>query len=302
VLAPETWLFWRRSDVVLPLRASPLLLANPRERLVEHVVARLEPDETVGSDRIYTPVLTNRLVRTGGADATDTVIIDELRSALFRDLQPKFRLVLTIAVLVFVLASVNVIIGASSAALEHQKETALRLAIGAAPRRLALEAGSQAIIHRRHGVTAGSHRLRIVPPCRPHGPSAARGCSVVGRRGLTSGHVGRRRCAASLAGVGFPDPLRWPATCDTQRYEWSSFRGGAPAVWPGTPQIVALADARLTVACFVGCAEALRHAVSRGDASAPWKLAADTQALLLQSRARFDVFRRAVTVTGEAGG
>lgn len=158
VLAPETWLFWRRSDVVLPLRANPLLLANPRERLVEHVVARLGPDETVGSARIYTPALTNRLVRTGGADATDTVIIDELRSALFRDLEPKLRLVLTIAVLVFVLASVNVIIGASSAALEHQKETALRLAIGAAPRRLALEAGSQLLLT---GVTASLLALAV---------------------------------------------------------------------------------------------------------------------------------------------
>lgn len=143
VLAPETWLFWRRSDVVLPLRANPQLLSNPRERLVEHVVARLGPDATVASARIHAPFLAKRLMRIGGADATDIVIIDELRSALFRDLQPKLRLVLTIAVLVFVLAGVNVIIGASSAALENQKETALRLAIGAAPGRLALEAGSQ---------------------------------------------------------------------------------------------------------------------------------------------------------------
>jgi putative ABC transport system permease protein len=28
VLAPETWLFWRRADLVLPLRASPALLAS----------------------------------------------------------------------------------------------------------------------------------------------------------------------------------------------------------------------------------------------------------------------------------
>lgn len=143
VLAPETWLFWRRSDLVLPFRANPKLLSNPRERLVEHVVARLGPDATVASARIHARSLINRLTGTGGADATDIVIVEELRSALFRDLQPKLRLVLTIAVLVFVLAGVNVIIAASSAALERQKETALRLAIGAAPRRLALDAGSQ---------------------------------------------------------------------------------------------------------------------------------------------------------------
>jgi putative ABC transport system permease protein len=143
VLAPETWLFWRRSDLVLPLRANPQLLSSPRERLVEHVVARLRPGATVAAARIQAPSLINRLTEIGGADATDMVIVDELRSALFRDLQPKLRLVLTIAVLVFVLACANVMIAASSAALERQKETALRLAIGATPRRLALDAGLQ---------------------------------------------------------------------------------------------------------------------------------------------------------------
>ncbi|MGH9163089.1 MAG: ABC transporter permease [Vicinamibacteraceae bacterium] len=143
VLAPETWLFWRRSDLVLPLRAHPQLLSNPRERLVEHVVGRLRPEATVASARAHAPSLVKRLRGTGGADATDTVIVEELRSALFRDLQPRLRLVLTIAVLVIVLAGVNVIIATSSAGLERQKETALRLAIGAAPRRLALDAASQ---------------------------------------------------------------------------------------------------------------------------------------------------------------
>ena len=143
VLAPDTWLFWRRSNLLLPFRANPQLLSNPRERLLEHVVARLGPNATVASARLHVPYLVNRLTGTGGADASDIVMVDELRSALFRDLQPKLRLVLTIAVLVFVLAAVNVIIAASSAALERQKETALRLAIGAAPRRLALDAGSQ---------------------------------------------------------------------------------------------------------------------------------------------------------------
>jgi hypothetical protein len=110
VLAPETWLFWRRSDLVLPFRASPQLLSNPRERLVEHVVGRLAPEATVASARIHEPSLIKRLRSTGGADATDVVVVEELSSALFRDLQPKLRLVLTVAVLVFVLAGVNVII------------------------------------------------------------------------------------------------------------------------------------------------------------------------------------------------
>ena len=94
VLAPETWLFWRRSDLVLPFRANPRLLSNPRERLVEHVVARLDPTATVASARIHAASLTNRVTAAGGADATDRVVIEALRSALFHDLQPKLRLLL----------------------------------------------------------------------------------------------------------------------------------------------------------------------------------------------------------------
>lgn len=143
VLAPDTWLFARRADLVLPFRASAPLLANPRERLIEHVIGRLAADATVASARIHEPSLITSVTAAGGTPGTDVVIVEELRSALFRDLQPKLRLVMTVAVLVFVLAGVNVIIAASSAALERQKETALRLALGAAPRRLARDAGWQ---------------------------------------------------------------------------------------------------------------------------------------------------------------
>jgi len=44
---------------------------------------------------------------------------------------------------VFLLAGVNVVVAASSAAVERRRDTALRLALGAAPRRLARDAGVQ---------------------------------------------------------------------------------------------------------------------------------------------------------------
>lgn len=116
VLAPDTWLFWRRADLVLPFRAGPHLLSNPRERLIEHVIGRLAPDAPVASARIHEPSLISSLRAAGGTPGTDVVIVEELRSALFRDLQSKLRLVMTVAVLVFVLAGVNVIIAASSGA------------------------------------------------------------------------------------------------------------------------------------------------------------------------------------------
>jgi predicted permease len=143
VLASDTWLFWRRADLVLPFRASAALLSNPRERLIEHVIGRLAPETTIASARIHEPSLITSIRDAGGTRGADVVIVEELQSALFRDLQPRLRLVMIVAVLVLVLAGVNVIIAASSAALERQRETALRLAIGAAPRRLALHAGWQ---------------------------------------------------------------------------------------------------------------------------------------------------------------
>jgi len=143
VLPPETWLFWRRFDLVTPFRAKSQLLSDPRTRLIEHVIARPHPNATARSTRELAPVLTTTLREAGGAEATDTVVVEQLRSALYRDLQPKLRLVMSIALVVFLLAGINVVVAASSAAIERRKETALRLALGAAPGRLARDAGLQ---------------------------------------------------------------------------------------------------------------------------------------------------------------
>jgi hypothetical protein len=69
------------------------------------------------------------------------VSIAPLRSALFHDLQPKVRLVMAIAVAVLLLAGANVVVAASSAALEQRRDTAVRLAIGATPWRLSRDVG-----------------------------------------------------------------------------------------------------------------------------------------------------------------
>ena len=143
VLAPETWLFWRRFDLVIPFRARSQLLSDPRTRLIEHVIGRPSPHAPARSARELAPVLTTTLREAGGAEATDTVVVEQLRSALYRDLQPKLRLVMAIALVVFLLAGVNVVVAASSAAIERRRETALRLALGAAPRQLARDAGLQ---------------------------------------------------------------------------------------------------------------------------------------------------------------
>jgi putative ABC transport system permease protein len=146
VLAPQTWLFWRRFDMVTPFRADPKLLGDPRAQLIEHVVARLRPGATVVSAQASAPLLTAAMRQAGGGEATDTIQIAALRSALFRDLQPKLHLVLAIALVVFLLAGVNVVVAASTAALERQSETAVRLALGASPARLVRDTGAQLLV------------------------------------------------------------------------------------------------------------------------------------------------------------
>jgi putative ABC transport system permease protein len=112
VMAPQTWLFWRRFDLVTPFRANARLLSDPRARLIEHVVTRLGPNATLASARDVAPVLTTTVRAAGGAEATDTVVVEQLRSALYRDLRPKLRLAMVIALLVFLLAGVNVVVSA----------------------------------------------------------------------------------------------------------------------------------------------------------------------------------------------
>jgi putative ABC transport system permease protein len=141
ILAPRTWLFWRRFDVVLPLRAHGRLLADPRAHLIEHVIARARPHASFATVQQSAPVLTTAVKSAGGAEPTDTVSIAPLRSALFRDLQPKVQLVMAIAVAVLLLAGVNVVVAASSAALEQRRDTAVRQAIGATPWRLSRDVG-----------------------------------------------------------------------------------------------------------------------------------------------------------------
>ncbi len=145
VLQEGTWLFWKRADLVLPLQAGAGMLADPRRHLVEHVVGRLAPGATIDGARLQARSLVYRL--DGVSDpAVLHVVVDPLKSALFRDLRPQLLLVLTIAILVFALAGVNVAVNASTHAVENECEAAVRLAIGAAPRQLAVDAGWQVAI------------------------------------------------------------------------------------------------------------------------------------------------------------
>jgi putative ABC transport system permease protein len=146
VLDRDAWLFSKQTDLVLPLRSSAEALADPRRKLIEHVVARLDPHATLEAVRREDEALLAHVRAAGGEPDAAAVVVDALRSALLRELRPQLLLVLAIAMLVFLLAAGNVVIGLSSRALDRRAQTVIRLAIGASPAQVAMEASRQLAI------------------------------------------------------------------------------------------------------------------------------------------------------------
>jgi putative ABC transport system permease protein len=143
VLRADTWLFWKRTDFVLPLRAANGAFADPHRHPIERVIARVAPGATTATGRLRASELLARVLTAGSTPRATGVVVADLKSTLFRDLRPQLLLVLTIAVLVLGLAGLNVVIGATAQALEGQRDTAIRVALGASPGRVALDAARQ---------------------------------------------------------------------------------------------------------------------------------------------------------------
>lgn len=136
VLPPETWLFWRDFDVVLPMQAELSVIADPSRGVYERVVGRTATDATLMSARASAPALLDRIRATGSNRSITSLTVSSLKDALFADLRPQFTVILWLAVVVFSLAGINVVISTIAQAAEQRRDTAIRLAIGASYRRL----------------------------------------------------------------------------------------------------------------------------------------------------------------------
>ena len=143
VLSPDAWLFWKRTDLVLPLRAGNGALADPARYLVERVIGRVaEGGGTAAAD--LDSALLSRFPPS--KERISRVAVTNLASSLYRDLRPQLLLVLVVACLVLGLAGTNVMIAMSADVLSRQRETAVRVALGATAGRLAGEIAQRALM------------------------------------------------------------------------------------------------------------------------------------------------------------
>lgn len=150
VLDADTWLFWKRTDLLLPVRAANGALANPDTYLIERVIARTAGD--AGSVRVGLGGAIEAMMPSSREPAA-RVMVTPLATALFRDLRPQLLLVLVVACLVLALAVVNMAIALTADALSRRRQDAVRSALGATALRLACDAAG------RIALTAGAAGL-----------------------------------------------------------------------------------------------------------------------------------------------
>jgi predicted permease len=139
VLPPDLWLFWKRADLVVPLRVEDQQAADVNAGLVEHVLGRLQPDAEVDAARTAGAQMVARLRALGARETLDAIVIGDLARAHFRRQEGPLRAVLAVAAIVVVLAIANVMIAAIADAIRRRRETAIRVALGGAFRRLLME-------------------------------------------------------------------------------------------------------------------------------------------------------------------
>jgi putative ABC transport system permease protein len=142
VLPADAWLFWQRTDFVLPLRAGKRALADPDAHLIERVIARLDRNAPVSTAAVA-GAMERRLLP---GRTRDRVHVLPLARALFRDLTPQLRLVLVVASMVLGLAVLNMVIAVAADRLARRQADAIRLALGATARRLAQDAALRMIL------------------------------------------------------------------------------------------------------------------------------------------------------------
>jgi MacB-like periplasmic core domain len=135
ILPQRFWLFWKRIEIVVPLRITPAQLADRRRPAIETVTARLSRDvqlDVVGSQlRDVTAGLTAQY---GSTEPVASAALEQAQSALYKEFTAPLLVVLTSAVLMFVLAAVNVAAMLIALALARRREFAIRAALVAQKR------------------------------------------------------------------------------------------------------------------------------------------------------------------------
>jgi putative ABC transport system permease protein len=136
VLPKTFWLFYSRTDLVIPMRASAAQLEDPKQRLIATVLARWSGSpEVLRSD---VAAISRRLERdSAGTESSQSVVaVTSIRDWHFGDLRPPLLFLTGIALLVVLTACANVVLVLIARTSARQRELAIRAAIGASPGRL----------------------------------------------------------------------------------------------------------------------------------------------------------------------
>jgi hypothetical protein len=136
ILPRDLWLFWKRADLVVPMRFDAALAGDVNGGVVEHVLARLRPEADAGAARAAADPLLAQIRSLGAREAAHALAIEPLARAHFRGQQPQLLTVLAMAMLVVALAVTNLAAAGLAEALRRRRDTAIRIALGGSWRRL----------------------------------------------------------------------------------------------------------------------------------------------------------------------
>ncbi|HKE83099.1 MAG TPA: ABC transporter permease [Vicinamibacterales bacterium] len=156
VLAPDVWLFYKRLEIVIPLRVSPEQLARRNRGAIETVIGRLAPGMSPdAASAQLTTVVRHLSEQYGSSEPVAHAAAVQAQAAQFEEFRARVLLVLVSAALMFLLATLNIAAVLVAVAVARQREFAVRATLGASPGTLFRQTLVESAILGLVGGTAG---------------------------------------------------------------------------------------------------------------------------------------------------
>lgn len=156
VMPDSFWLFWKRSDVLVPLRASAKQMSERRTAFIDQVLGRLRPNASLEDARLELTALNATLERAFGRESVPASFrLKPTQEAHFADVRPVLWLVGLAGAMVLVLAAINVTTMLLAHGISREREFAVRLALGATRVHLAIQGAAEGLVLALFGGAGG---------------------------------------------------------------------------------------------------------------------------------------------------